>query len=67
MRAIDEYRKGGRKNPIMKGFAANLKDEDLKVIAKYFGTLTPGREDRVASLHHSRAVSPGRTARRGRA
>jgi len=42
VRAIDEYRKGGRKNPIMKGFAANLKDEDLKVIAKYFGTLTPG-------------------------
>ena len=28
-RAIDEYRKGGRKNPIMKGFAATLKDEDI--------------------------------------
>ena len=35
-RAIDEYRKGGRKNPIMKGFAATLKDEDIEVIAKYF-------------------------------
>jgi cytochrome c553 len=35
-RAIDEYRKGGRKNPIMKGFAATLKDEDIDVIAKYF-------------------------------
>jgi len=35
-RAIDEYRKGGRKNPIMKGFAATLKDEDVDVIAKYF-------------------------------
>jgi cytochrome c553 len=35
-RAIDEYRKGGRKNPIMKGFAATLKDEDVEVIAKYF-------------------------------
>lgn len=35
-RAIDEYRKGGRKNPIMKGFAATLKDEDVEAIAKYF-------------------------------
>jgi len=35
-RAIDEYRKGGRKNPIMKGFAATLKDEDVDVISKYF-------------------------------
>ena len=35
-RAIDEYRKGGRKNPIMKGFAATLKDEDIEVIAKFF-------------------------------
>jgi cytochrome c553 len=35
-RAIDEYRKGGRKNPIMKGFAATLKDEDVAAIARYF-------------------------------
>ena len=35
-RAIDEYRKGGRKNPIMKGFAATLKDEDISAIAEYF-------------------------------
>jgi len=42
VRAIDEYRKGGRKNPIMTGFATNLKDEDLKVIARYFGKLAPG-------------------------
>ena len=35
-RAIDEYRKGGRKNPIMKGFAAQLKDEDVRAIAEYF-------------------------------
>src|SRR6201986_802691 len=35
-RALDEYKKGGRKNPIMKGFAATLKDEDIEVIAKYF-------------------------------
>jgi len=37
-RALEEYRKGGRKNPIMKGFAATLKDEDIEVIAKYFAS-----------------------------
>jgi cytochrome c553 len=41
-RAIDEYRKGGRKNPIMKGFAAQLKDEDLTAIAAYFSRQQPG-------------------------
>ena len=40
-RAIEEYRKGGRKNPIMKGFAASLKDQDIAVIARYFSGLTP--------------------------
>jgi cytochrome c553 len=42
VRAIDEYRKGGRKNPIMKQFAGNLKDADIAVIATYFSKLTPG-------------------------
>ena len=41
VRAINEYRKGGRKNPIMKGFAGNLKDEDVAVIAAYFSRLAP--------------------------
>jgi cytochrome c553 len=41
VRAIEEYRKGGRKNPVMRGFAANLKDEDIEVIAQYFSQLTP--------------------------
>jgi cytochrome c553 len=40
-RAIDEYRRGGRKNPVMKSFAGNLKDEDIRVIARYFSRLTP--------------------------
>jgi cytochrome c553 len=40
-RAIDEYRNGGRKNPIMKGFAGNLKDADIAAIAAYFSALTP--------------------------
>jgi len=41
VRAIDEYQKGGRKNPIMKGFAANLKDEDIEAIARYFSAQKP--------------------------
>ena len=41
VRAINEYQKGGRKNPIMKGFAANLKDPDIAIIARYFSSLTP--------------------------
>jgi cytochrome c553 len=41
VRALDEYKKGGRKNPIMKGFASNLKDEDIDVIAHYFSHLKP--------------------------
>ena len=41
VRAIDEYRKGGRKHPAMKGFVATLKDEDIAVIAQYFSALTP--------------------------
>jgi cytochrome c553 len=41
VRAIEEYQKGGRKNPIMKGFAATLKDEDIREIARYFSALRP--------------------------
>lgn len=41
VRAIEEYRKGGRKNPVMKGFAATLKDDDIQIIARYFSRLTP--------------------------
>jgi len=41
VRALEEYRHGGRKNPVMKGFAANLKDEDIAQIAAYFSRLTP--------------------------
>jgi cytochrome c553 len=40
-RAIEEYRNGGRKNPVMKGFAQNLKSQDIAEIARYFSTLTP--------------------------
>jgi cytochrome c553 len=41
VRALDEYKHGGRKNPVMKGFVANLSDGDIAAIAAYFSRLTP--------------------------
>jgi cytochrome c553 len=41
VRALEEYQKGGRKNPVMKTFAANLTDEERTAIARYFSSLTP--------------------------
>jgi cytochrome c553 len=41
VRALDEYKHGGRKNAVMKQFAGNLKDEDIADIAAYFSKLTP--------------------------
>lgn len=40
-RALEEYRDGERKNPIMSGFAKTLKESDIRVIAHYFSSLTP--------------------------
>jgi cytochrome c553 len=42
VRALHEYQNGGRKNPVMKGFASTLKPEDIAAIAAYFSSLTPG-------------------------
>ncbi|HEY2274128.1 MAG TPA: c-type cytochrome [Steroidobacteraceae bacterium] len=41
VRALNEYKHGGRKNPVMKGFAANLKDEEIAQIAAYFSGMSP--------------------------
>ena len=41
VRALEEYQNGGRKNPIMKGFAAPLKPAEIAEIAAYFSALTP--------------------------
>jgi cytochrome c553 len=55
VRALDEYKHGGRKNPIMTGFAANLSEQDIQVIAAYFSKLTPslGTEPRPFSRFSS--------------
>jgi len=42
VRALHEYQNGGRKNPVMKGFASTLKPEDIAEIAAYFSSFTPG-------------------------
>jgi cytochrome c553 len=41
VRALEEYKKGGRKNPVMGGMAATVKDEDMAVIADYFSKQRP--------------------------
>lgn len=40
-RALHDYKKGGRKNPIMATFASQIKDADVAVIAKYYSQRAP--------------------------
>jgi cytochrome c553 len=40
-RAIDEYQKGARKNPIMAPLVANLKPDQIEIIADYFSKEQP--------------------------
>jgi len=42
--ALHEYRKGGRKNPIMGTFAAQIKEEDIRTIAQYYAKQKPTLE-----------------------
>jgi len=37
-RALSEYQGGGRKNPIMSGFAAGLSEQDVKDVAAWFAS-----------------------------
>ena len=41
-RALTDYKKGGRKNAIMSGFAAQLSDRDIKAISAYYAAQRPG-------------------------
>jgi cytochrome c553 len=43
-RALEEYKKGARKNPIMAGFVTTLTDADIKALAAYFSRQAPGLE-----------------------
>lgn len=40
-RAIHDYKKGGRKNPIMATFASQIKEEDVRVLARYYAKREP--------------------------
>jgi cytochrome c553 len=40
-RALHDYKKGGRKNPIMATFASQVKDSDVAVIAEYYSKRSP--------------------------
>lgn len=40
-RALQDYKKGGRKNPIMGTFATQLKDSDIRVLAEYYSRQRP--------------------------
>lgn len=41
VRALTDYKKGGRKNAVMAGMAANLTQEDIEALATYYSTRTP--------------------------
>ena len=41
MQALNDYRKGVRKNAIMAPFAAQLKPEEIKEVAEYFARQKP--------------------------
>ena len=43
-RALHDYQKGGRKNPIMAGMAATLTPEDIEQLAAYYSSQTPSLE-----------------------
>jgi len=40
-REIAEYKNGGRKNPIMAGMSATIKDSDIDALADYFSKMKP--------------------------
>src|SRR5690349_6632471 len=44
MRALTDYQKGGRKNAVMAGMAANLTHDDIEALATYYSGQTPALE-----------------------
>jgi cytochrome c553 len=40
-RALHDYQKGGRKNPVMAGMAATLTKQDIEQLAAYYSSQTP--------------------------
>src|SRR5690349_21537197 len=44
VRALTDYKKGGRKNAVMAGMAANLTHDDIEALATYYSGQTPALE-----------------------
>jgi cytochrome c553 len=59
VRALEEYKKGGRKNSIMSSMAATVKDEDMAVIADYFSKQRPALETEKRPYTSVGAEHPG--------
>ena len=59
VRALGEYKRGGRKNPVMTGFAASLKDAEIALISAYYARQTPAlkTEPRPATILNEPANS----------
>jgi cytochrome c553 len=51
VRALTDYKKGGRKNAIMAGMAATLTPEDIEQVAAYYSSQTPSLE--VLPVRHT--------------
>ncbi len=43
VKALQDYKSGARKNPIMSGFAAGLTEEDMENVAAYYSRLSENR------------------------
>jgi cytochrome c553 len=41
VRALTDYKRGGRKNAVMAGMAANLTKEDIEALAAYYSGQSP--------------------------
>jgi cytochrome c553 len=50
VRALDEYQKGARKNPIMTTFVRNMTPEQMNALADYFSKQTPALETEPRTL-----------------
>jgi len=60
VRALNEYRNGGRKNPVMINFAQNLKDWEVALIAAYYARQTPAlRTEPRAQTILTESENPG--------
>jgi cytochrome c553 len=56
VRALTDYQKGGRKNAVMAGMAANLTREDIESLAAFYASQAPALE----TLSRREAAIPGK-------